>query len=146
MNLVLPPNPLTPYVALIKVGLVLVLIGALAWAGYKVNGWREAAQVNAAGVQQGNATAQATGEIGDAASRAAGARQTLEIQVTDNRAAAGRAYEELRYANPLVRDLTDQPIPDELRDYARARRESRDRLAGPAAGGGGPDGTAPPGR
>jgi len=123
----------------IRLIIAAALLGFLAWAGWTINGWRVAAKENAAALSQADATAGATTVTTGALSGALADAQRVEIVVTQGRAAAAQAVQELSNADPTVRELRALPIHPGMRDIARQRREARDRPAGAPAGGSGAD-------
>jgi hypothetical protein len=129
----------------VRLVLAAVLAGALAWAGWTINGWRVAAKENAAALSQADATAGATEATTGALSGVVTETQRVEVVVTQGRAAAAQAVQELSNADPTVRDLRALPIHPGMRDIARQRREARDRPAGATPGGSGPDRAPEPG-
>jgi hypothetical protein len=124
---------------LVLAGLALV---GLIWFGFWVAGLRADRDAALKAVEQRDRTAGATStQIGDL-SAAQAERQVVEVRISQDRAAALAAFSEARNADPSVRAFTDHPIPQRLRDIARARREARDGSGTRPAGGGGA--AAPP--
>jgi hypothetical protein len=116
---------------LLAAGIALAL---LIWLGFTVAGWRQDAAEAKAALAQANAQAKATSAIAADAGQAQQERQALDITIHQSRAESERAFEELRRANPSIAAYADEPIPDGLRELARARRESRERSRGAEAG------------
>lgn len=125
------PNP---YLALVKVLVLLAVIGLLIWAGYTINGWRVAAGVNGASVEQLNRTGEATTNIAKDVSAAVQDNAVKEDAVTTTRIEHVHKYEALKNENKDVRDYVTRPVPEQLRELAKARRESRERLGSSKSG------------
>jgi hypothetical protein len=128
---------LTPsqILALLRVAAVALILGA-GWYG-----WRtylrtvERAEAAEAALSAATATLQATEAATGALGAAQAETQRVEVVVTQSRADAARAVQELSQNDPTIAGLRATPIPDSLRDIARQRRTARDRSAGPAPGG-----------
>jgi hypothetical protein len=129
-------------IRIVVYGLVLI---ALVGGGWYIHDRLQAADEAETALSGANAQAGATAATTDALSGVQTETQRVEVVVTQTRADIARAVKELSNADPTVADLRARPIPDGLRELARARREARDRAAGAAAGGAGPDRAAGPG-
>lgn len=121
--------------ALVKVLAVLLLVAALAGLGWYYRSAVARAEAAEAALSEATATAQATEATTGALGAVQADTQRVEVVVTQGRAAAAQAIQELSNADPSIADLRARPIPDSLRDIARARREARDRPAGAPPGG-----------
>lgn len=131
---------------LLRVIAAVVVLAAIGWGVHTYRSAIERAEVAEAALSQATATAGATAATTGALSGVQTETQRVEVVVTQTRADAARAIQELSDADPTVADLRATRIPDRLRDIARARREARDRSAGAEAGGAGPDRAAESGR
>jgi endonuclease/exonuclease/phosphatase (EEP) superfamily protein YafD len=120
---------------LIRVVLVALVLAALLGLGWYYRSAVARAEPAEAALSEATATAQATTATTGALGEAQTDTQRVEVVVTQGRAAAAQAVQELSNADPSVRELRALPIPDQLRDIARQRREARDRPAGAPAGG-----------
>jgi hypothetical protein len=123
-----------------------VVLAAIGWGVHTYRSAIERAEVAEAALSQATATATATAATTGALIGVQTETQRVEVVVTQGRAAAAIAVQELSDADPTVSDLRARPIPHGLRDIARARREARDRSAGAEAGGAGADRAPDPGR
>lgn len=131
MTLPTPPNP---YVVGLKILLLVLVLVGLGYAGYKINSWRIAAEKNGNAVEQLNRTGQATTDIAKDVAAAVGDTAVKEGAVTTTRIEHVHKYEVLRNENKDVRDYTNRAVPMQLRELAKARRESRERLGSNEAG------------
>jgi hypothetical protein len=122
-----------------------LLLALLVGAGWYVKERLQAAEEAEAALSEANAQAAATAATTDALGGVQTETQRVEVVVTQTRAEAARAIQELSDADPTVAALRATPIPDSLRAIARERREARDRSPGAAPGGAGADGTPNPG-
>ena len=129
----------------IKAFVVLLVLATLLGLGWYYRSAVERAEAAEAALSQANATAGATEATTGALSGAQVETQRVEVVVTQGRAAAARAIQELSDNDPTVADLRARPIDQRLRDIARERREARDRPAGAEAGGAGADRAPYPG-
>jgi hypothetical protein len=118
-----------------------LLLALLVGAGWYVKERLQAAEEAEAALSEANAKAQATAATTDALGGVQTETQRVEVVVTQTRAEAARAIQELSDADPTVAALRATAIPDSLRAIARERREDRDRSSGAAPGGAGADGT-----
>lgn len=123
-----------------------LLLGALLAIGWYYRSAVQRAEAAETALSQANATAGATEATTGALSGVQTETQRVEVVVTQGRADAARAIQELSNADPTVADLRARPIDQRMRDIARARREARDRSAGAEAGGAGADRAPEPGR
>lgn len=121
--------------ALVKVLAVLLLVAALAGLGWYYRSAVARAEAAEAALSEATATAQATEATTGALGAVQADTQRVEVVVTQGRAAAAQAIQELSNADPTVADLRARPIDPRMRDIARARREARDRPAGAPTGG-----------
>lgn len=121
--------------ALLKVLAVLLLVAALAGLGWYYRSAVARAEAAEAALSEATATAQATEATTGALGAVQADTQRVEVVVTQGRAAAAQAIQELSNADPTVADLRARPIDPRMRDIARARREARDRPAGAPTGG-----------
>lgn len=126
-------------ILLLRVIAVVVVLAAIGWGVQTYRDALERAQEAEAALSQANATAGATAATTGALSGVQTETQRVEVVVTQTRADAARAIQELSNADPTVADLRARPIDQRMRDIARARREARDRSAGAEAGGAGAD-------
>jgi len=109
----------------------------------QVRQWRADAKEAPARIEARDATAGATTDIAADLGAATDEQHQVEVRIiTDTRQLQTR-LETIRRESPTVDAALATPIPVELRELARARREARDRLGAAADGGAGADqGTA----
>lgn len=119
----------------IKLIVLAVLLGLLAFIGWRWLQNHDKAVASAATIAQGRRTGTATVEIADTATKAQDNAAALDNQVGAQRVEIIHKYEALKNENQTVRDFTSAPVPGELRDLARDARIARDRLGGDAPGG-----------
>jgi hypothetical protein len=122
-----------------------LLLALLVGAGWYVKERLQAAEEAEAALSEANSQAAATAATTDALGGVQTETQRVEVVVTQTRAEAARAIQELSDADPTVAALRATPILDSLRAIARERREARDRSSGAAPGSAGADGTPNPG-
>lgn len=115
--------------------LAVLVLGA--W--FTITGWREDAKISTAALEQSTATAAATTGIATDLGQATADRDQVQVHITNDTRALTAAVEALRNEKPNVDAWLDAPVPDELRDLARQRREARDRLRAAADGSHGAD-------
>lgn len=120
---------------LIRAALVVLVLAALLGLGWYYRSAVARAEAAEAALSEATATAQATEATTGALGAVQADTQRVEVVVTQGRAAAAQAIQELSNADPTVADLRARPIDPRMRDIARARREARDRPAGAPTGG-----------
>lgn len=116
--------------------LVAVLVAIAVW---QVRQWRADAKEGAARIEARDETAAAAGAIAEDLTSTTTDQQRVEVQISADTRQLAIDLESLRRENPTVEHWLSGPIPDELRELARKRREARDRLTGAADGGGSAD-------
>lgn len=117
---------------------VLVLV-VLLFVVLQVRQWRADAQAAPARIEARDATAGATTGIAADLGEASEEQHQVEVRIiTDTRQLQTR-LETIRRESPTVDAALAAPIPVELRELARARREARDRLGAAADGSAGAD-------
>ena len=99
-----------------------IVAGVIIWQKSREN---DAATERAA--EQGVRTDQAASGIAKDAGETAADTARVEVVVRDAREAYQRGYDDAKQNDPVVRDWADQPVPQRLRDLARARRVARER-------------------
>lgn len=124
---------MTPLQA-IKLVLALLVGAGLFFGTTTVLGWREAALKNAETVRQLDGTATATSAIASAASEAQTNQRADEAVVTSARTTYRHQLEAATREDISLADWRAQPVPQRMRDLARARRCARDGLGSDAAG------------
>lgn len=105
----------------------------------QVRQWREDAKTGAERIEQRDSTAAAAGGIAEDISHTTTEQQRVEIIVAADTRKLTAELEILRRENAPVDDWLRRPVPVELRELARQRREARDRLGAVAPGRGGND-------
>lgn len=103
--------------------ILVVAVGGIAfWGALTVKGWRDdAIHYKAVSEEQGKALEAAQG-VSDALEPALEAGRLQEQDVGRRVAASEARFKELRNEDPTVDAWAAQPIPQRLRDDARARR------------------------
>jgi endonuclease/exonuclease/phosphatase (EEP) superfamily protein YafD len=120
---------------LIRAVLVALVLAALLGLGWYYRSAVARAEAAEAALSEATATAQATEATTGALSAVQTDTQRVEVVVTQGRAAAAQAVQELSNADPSIADLRATRIPDSLREIARQRREARDGSPGAPPGG-----------
>lgn len=116
---------------IIGYAVILAVLGILAFTWFSNRDARKALTTQ---VEQAERTEQATKEIiEDADEKIVIVRET-EVVVADAREAYQRGYEDAKRSTPDVADWADQPVPQQLRDLARERRQARERSGGSGLG------------
>lgn len=117
----------------------LVLAALLIIAGYlsyhTVSKWKAGYDANKANTATATAVEKSTSAVVADFTNVTDGSRAREAGVDQARQQYIVLREELHNANPTVASFDDAPVPDELRQLARARREARERLGGHAAGG-----------
>jgi predicted negative regulator of RcsB-dependent stress response len=117
-----------------KLVLAVILVIILAYLGYVVWSWHNAAQVNEATVTQDAATQHATSAITTDLSHAQQETQRVEVVVKQARDNYAVQYQKALDSDAAAAAFAAAPIPDSLRDAARARRCARDGLGSSETG------------
>lgn len=118
------------------------LLAIVLVAGFlQVRQWRTDAKTGAERIEARDATAGAASGITADLSATTTDQQRVELTITADTRQLAIDLETLRRANPDLDHWLAGPVPDELRQLARERREARDRLRAAAPG----SGTADPG-
>ena len=115
----------TPQQKAVEIGLwilgVIIILAAIFFGGKYVLDLREAAKANAETAREQETTANDAGEISGNLTEAQAEQAKVEVVITDAR----RAYAQAVAADPSLADWRAQPIPDRMRELARARRAAR---------------------
>lgn len=120
---------------------LVAIVLVLAWL--QVRQWRDDARTGAQRIEARDATAGAASGMADDLTTTTTDRQRVEVRIVADTRQLAIDLETLRHANPAVDDWLRRPIPGELRELARERREARDRLRADPPGGGTADQGAP---
>lgn len=135
--------PITPQTAaaqlLARVLAALLLLGALLALTYQVYRWRDDAKTGAERIEARDRTSEAASGIAGDLGTTTTDQQRVEVRITADTRQLAIDLETLRRESPTVDDWLRAPVPDELRQLARARREARERLGAGAPGSGATD-------
>lgn len=116
-----------------------LLAVVLVLAVLQVLQWREDAKTGAERIEARDATAGAatgiTQDLGDTAAE----QQQVEVRIVTDTARMTAQLETIRREKPDVDRWLADPVPVELRELARQRRQARERSGDPAAGSGAAD-------
>ena len=105
----------------------------LAWIN--IQRWRQDAKEGAARIEARDATAgAATGITADMQTTSA-EQQQVEVRIVTDTGRMFAQLETIRREKPDVDRWLDEPVPPELLQLARQRREARERSGDPGAGG-----------
>lgn len=112
---------------------LLALVLLLGWL--QVQRWRADAKEGAARIEARDQTAKAATGITADLGEATDGRQQVEVRVVTDTARMALEIERIRNEKPTVDRWLSDPVPVELRELARQRREARERSGDPEAGG-----------
>lgn len=100
----------------------------------QVLSWRDEAIDSRAIIAAKTATATATTGITTDLGKATDGQQAVQVRITTDTQKLAVDLEKLRHANPTVDSWLAEPVPVQLRELAKQRRQDRDRLATAAPG------------
>lgn len=126
-----------------RLAIYTLLAVLLAVAFFTIKGWRDDAKTRGEAIEKRDATATATTGIAQDLGEATAQSRAVEVHISNDTRALTAALEALRNEKPNVDAWLDAPVPDELRQLAREKRESRDRLGLAADGSNRADAGAP---
>lgn len=110
--------------------IIAVLIAIILGLGIKqAVDWRDQAKTAQSAIEQRDKTAGAATGITADLTKSTEGQQRVERTVQVDTAALAAAIEKTRHANPSVDNWLNQPVPDQLRELAKQRREARQRPA-----------------
>lgn len=123
---------MTPKGWVYLIGSVILLIAIWLWGGLVWSWYQDSKTLESVG-RDVQATATMTDEVQDTLTESRERSQG----VTQRRQQTETQYHELAQTVPTVAQFDATPVPDELRQLAREKREQRERLAGDEHRGGG---------
>ena len=118
------------YADLIKLGIFAIFLFAIFLFGRQVLVWKEQAEQGALDKNK----LEAVIGVGKDSDNARNNVTTAEVVVRVAQDTYQQQVQELEQTDEAVRDRNSRPVPDSLRDLARARRLARERSGGAAVG------------